>query len=109
MTAKSLLESYLPATLKINEQFSVEEKKANEISLSSSPVKKVNRKDEDSVRPEMSFLSPEEEASFARELLGSTFGEKFSVLDGLSDFLLSVAEKFGKRKWPISLSDVYLR
>ena len=54
-------------------------------------------------------VSPDEEKVLVEELLESIFSRNFTVLDGMSDLLLSVSEKFANRKWPISLSDVFLR
>ena len=54
-------------------------------------------------------VSPDEEKVLVEELLESIFSRNFTVLDGMSDLLLSVSEKFSNRKWPISLSDVFLR
>ena len=54
-------------------------------------------------------VSPDEEKVLVEELLESIFSRNFTVLDGMSDLLVSVSEKFSNRKWPISLSDVFLR
>jgi hypothetical protein len=100
-----LLESYIPPSLRLSDEqlkCDVDKKSSQPSTDPQTPVK-------NHLQPEMSLLTPEDEKDLARELLADNFGRQFSVLDGLSDFLLSVYEKFGKRKWPIALSDVYLR
>jgi len=68
---------------------------------------KSNQKSEEKLP---TLISPDEEKNLARELLDSeTFRQNFSVIDGLTEFLLSVSEKFANRKWPIAVSDVFLR
>jgi len=74
--------------------------------IETSPVKS-NQKNEEKLP---TLITAEEEKNLARELLDSEiFRQNFSVIDGLTEFLVSVSEKFANRKWPISLSDVFLR
>ena len=74
--------------------------------IEASPVKS-NQKSEEKLP---TLIAPDEEKNLARELLDSeTFRQNFAVIDGLTEFLVSVSEKFANRKWPISVSDVFLR
>lgn len=57
----------------------------------------------------ISTVSESDETSLMLLLMESKYSEKFSLLDGLSDFLISVAEKFAQSWWPIDFCDTYLK
>ena len=98
MTAKSLLESYLPPSLRLTEeQLKAEEKKLQTGNEPPTPVKKNNVKiegDNDTGIDEKTCLTDEEESEFIRSSLDSIFSDQFRILDAVSDFLLSVFQKF---------------
>ena len=113
MTAKSLLESYLPPSLRLTEeQLKAEEKKLQTGNEPPTPVKKNNVKiegDNDTGIDEKTCLTDEEESEFIRSSLDSIFSDQFRILDAVSDFLLSVFQKFSHRKWPLGVSYAFVR
>jgi len=98
ITAKSLLESYLPESLKNVDDHTLGELKQHEHGLSSFEN-----------REEILTVSESDESNLMSSILESTVLEKLSLLDGFSNFLLSVSEKFSLLWWPVHLCDIFLR
>ncbi len=101
MTAKSLIESYLPDSLKAKD-----EQLTGDAKHFDGGNQKLENFHETSG---ISTVTESDETSLMISLMESKYSENFSLLDGLSDFLIALAGKFAQSQWPIELCDAFLK
>jgi hypothetical protein len=101
ITAKSLIESFLPDSLKTGDEQSAGD--AKHFDGGNQKLENCHR------NTGISTVTESDEANLMLSLMESKYSENFSLLDGLSDFLISLAGKFAQSLWPIELCDTYLK